>query len=700
MPRNQSGTYSLPSGNPVAAGTLIDATWANNTLNDIANELTDSLSRSGEGGMLAPFRIADGLQATPGLAFTNEPSTGLYRAGSNDAWLVVGGTQVTQLTTNGMAGRFAAGAVTTPSITRLGDLNTGIYFPGADEFAIATGGVARMTFDSAGAVAIPGTLSVTGDVTVDTNTLFVDAANNRVGVGTVTPAVKLDVAGGVSIANSDNLTWGGAYGATTPAISGSAGFLAFYPNGSTSGELMRLTATGLGIGTSSPLGTLGIAGSATATIVIPRSSNGSTASPVETQLIGSTFTNGNFAAGVYALNSFVNNSANWLAFKTTDGGNTTATRMILNQDGNLGLGVTPSAWGSNYKALESAGNAAAVVAGANVNGVIVSANAYQNNTNWIYKTTGTATYYSAGAGTGIHAWFTAPSGSAGGTISFTQAMTLTAAGELLVGTTAVAQSDWLTSTPVGVFSANNNAQLRVHRPSAGDGVGAGALLFAANDGSGNQKDICVIRSETTAANAGGGALAFFTRPNSGSLTERARITSGGVYLVGTTNTAGSAGVGIKLHPDGLVATVSTTSISDSYNYYNETAGAYRFYVTNGGTVFATNTTISAISDQRLKENIRDLDAGLDAVMALKPRKFDWKEGKGQDKKDVRGFIAQEFEQVFPDLIDTWKDPAPEGEESYKSVRQDLIPVLVKAIQEQQAMIKALEAKVAALEAGV
>jgi hypothetical protein len=131
--------------------------------------------------------------------------------------------------------------------------------------------------------------------------------------------------------------------------------------------------------------------------------------------------------------------------------------------------------------------------------------------------------------------------------------------------------------------------------------------------------------------------------------------------------------------------------------YSTGATAFRFYVTMDGTVNATNTTISAISDQRLKENIRDLDAGLAEVLSLKPRKFDWKEGKGQDKKDVRGFIAQEFEQVFPDLIDEWKDPAPEGEEPYKSVRQDLIPVLVKAIQEQQAMIKSLEAKVAALE---
>jgi hypothetical protein len=114
-------------------------------------------------------------------------------------------------------------------------------------------------------------------------------------------------------------------------------------------------------------------------------------------------------------------------------------------------------------------------------------------------------------------------------------------------------------------------------------------------------------------------------------------------------------------------------------------------------VHATNTTISALSDIRFKENVRNLDVGLNAVMLLKPRLYDWKEGKGANIKNARGFIAQEFETVFPDLIDTWKDPAPEGEEPYKSVRQDLIPVLVKAIQEQQLLIQQLQADVAILK---
>jgi hypothetical protein len=190
-------------------------------------------------------------------------------------------------------------------------------------------------------------------------------------------------------------------------------------------------------------------------------------------------------------------------------------------------------------------------------------------------------------------------------------------------------------------------------------------------------------------NFGGDILTYSTGG-----TERARLTAAGEFLVGKT-VDDEVTIGTRISAG--ASSCSAAGTSNFWVGYSTSASAYRFYISNAGTVFATNTTISAISDQRLKENVRDLDVGLDAVMALKPRKFDWKEGKGKDKKDDRGFIAQEFEQVFPDLVDEWKDPAPEGEEPYKSVRQDLIPVLVKAIQEQQAMIEDLKAKVAALE---
>ena len=212
MARNASGTYTLPSGNPVVSGTLIDATWANNTLSDLGNEMTDSLSRSGEGAMLAPLRITDGVQATPSLAFSNEPSSGLYRAGSNEWWAVAAGVQNLRFTNTGLTTRAAAGAVGTPSIAAFNDTDTGIYFPGANELAIATGGAARMTFDAAGAVAVPGTFTLSGGtangvlylngskVATSGSALTFDGTN--LGIGTASPAFRLEVAGNARILNS------------------------------------------------------------------------------------------------------------------------------------------------------------------------------------------------------------------------------------------------------------------------------------------------------------------------------------------------------------------------------------------------------------------------------------------------------------------------------------------------------------------
>jgi len=198
---------------------------------------------------------------------------------------------------------------------------------------------------------------------------------------------------------------------------------------------------------------------------------------------------------------------------------------------------------------------------------------------------------------------------------------------------------------------------------------------------------------TSATSGGFGDLVFGTRSvgTDTAATERVRIDATGNLLVGKTAT-NSLTVGNEVRANGEVFSnqASSGNAATTYHVYSTGAAAYRFYVGLGGTVFATNTTISAISDARLKENVQDIDVGLDAILALKPRTFDWKAGKGKNIKGDRGFIAQEFETVFPNLIDEWKDAAPEGETPYKSVRADLIPVLVKAIQELAAEVNALK----------
>ena len=269
--------------------------------------------------------------------------------------------------------------------------------------------------------------------------------------------------------------------------------------------------------------------------------------------------------------------------------------------------------------------------------------------------------------------------------SLTEQMRIDLSGNLLVGaTSSVNSSKFLVaglngSAPVFQGATGAGAYLRFYN----NAQTTGDLQIGQGKASGSD-NVALIYNNSNAA------LVFGTNG-----TEVARFSPTGQLTVGTTDAGQSTGVGVKIRPEGACWVVNAGT--DSFSYFNSAAGLYRFYVNSAGTISATNTSINGISDIRLKENIRDLDDGLNVVMALKPRKFDWKEGKGADTKNARGFIAQEFEQVLPDLISEWKDPAPEGEEPYKSVRADLIPTLVKAIQEQQALITDLTTRLAALE---
>ena len=102
MSRDAGGNYTLPAGNPVAPNTVIESNWANPTMSDIAVALTDSLSRSGLGGMLVPFKNADGTIAAPGMSWANEPSSGWYRKTANEFWYSVAAQDVFGITAAGI----------------------------------------------------------------------------------------------------------------------------------------------------------------------------------------------------------------------------------------------------------------------------------------------------------------------------------------------------------------------------------------------------------------------------------------------------------------------------------------------------------------------------------------------------------------------------------------------------------------------
>jgi hypothetical protein len=420
-------------------------------------------------------------------------------------------------------------------------------------------------------------------------------------------------------------------------------------------EQMRLTSTGLGIGTTSPAAKVDAFQSSVGTYFL---GGGGDNKARQLAITSSTTTN---SGDTHTLNA--QSGTGVLAFAISS-----SEKMRLDTSGNLGLGVTPSAWNSNTKALQV--NNAALVSftnGTNVQTWLANSAYYDNVTGWIYKNSSVGAALYAQNFDGAHSWQIAASGTAGNAITFTQAMTLDASGNLGIGTTSIG-------------GTSSNRQLTVVGSSSSQATFTGSGSFSCNIGT--TGSVGYLETTSTAP------LTFYTNS-----AERARIDSSGNLLVGTTNSSPSAGAGVKTQPTGKVYCVSadSTNSSESYGMYSTGAANYRFYVGWGGTVYATSTTITAISDQRLKENIRDLDEGLATVMALKPRKFDWKVGKGADIKNARGFIAQEFETVLPDMIETWKDPAPEGEEPYKAINANLIPTLVKAIQELKAEFDAYKA---------
>lgn len=138
MPRQANGQYILPTGNPVVPDTLITSAWANPTMSDIGNALSDSLSRSGLGGMNAPLGIVSGSVSQPAIAFLTEAGTGIYRAGFGSFDVGVLGINILSVNQQGL--RTIAGSAGQPSI-RMESAPTGFYSSGSGIISAAIGGV-------------------------------------------------------------------------------------------------------------------------------------------------------------------------------------------------------------------------------------------------------------------------------------------------------------------------------------------------------------------------------------------------------------------------------------------------------------------------------------------------------------------------------------------------------------------------------
>ncbi len=241
---------------------------------------------------------------------------------------------------------------------------------------------------------------------------------------------------------------------------------------------------------------------------------------------------------------------------------------------NLGVGVTPSAWASDDKALQIGGNGAfyAKSAVGATKSFSMMQNAYDATSGFTYISTDFASRYNQISGQ--HQWYTAASGTAGNAITFTQAMTLNASGKLLIGSTSSPSSSQI-QLLLNSSSANGGLQLNY-----GAGTGGGAI---------------------TGANGAG--LIFYSYTGaigSESYTERAKIDSSGNLGVGTSdpgtplgstrgiviNSGAAGGTQFRLQSTATGAT-TTDGILLSLD---STTNGYLWNYENGNLFFGTNNT--------------------------------------------------------------------------------------------------------------
>ena len=359
------------------------------------------------------------------------------------------------------------------------------------------------------------------------------------------------------------------------------------------------------------------------------------------------------------------------------------TAVTIDASQNVGVGVTPSAWASYSGVLQMTGGALAGYTGGNY--LELMQNTYFASGVYKYVNTGYASKYQQNTGT--HQWYVAPSGTAGNTISFTQAMTLDASGNLGIGTSSPnAKLDILATTNTIRLGRSTSSYATIDSNS-----NAGSLSLNADAGN----------------TAGGGSMTFNFAG-----TERMRIDSIGNLLVGTTSGTGAQ---LRVHtsgtsvsymqnsaasPNGLQIYYSNAtppnSAGNEFLYFNDVSTLRMSVRSNGGISNYSANNVN-LSDERTKTDIVNAGNYLEKICAIPVRTFKYKD-QTDDLLNL-GVIAQEVETVAPELVDvSGFGETPEDGIPLKAIYQtDLQYALMKCIQELSAQVTELKAEVQALK---
>jgi hypothetical protein len=687
MSFNGSGTFLInTAGQPVVAGTVISSTAFNALTADLATGLSTVITKDGQTTVTANIpmstykftglgvgsaatdsanlsqvqstvtKLLTSVSGTDTITAVGAPVVAAYAAGQM-FYFVATGDNTGAVTLN--IDSLGAKAVTRDGSVALaaGDIKSGevvvVVYDGTRfqvvsqlnsagnatfanvsiTSALNVGGVATFTANPvlSGGTA-NGVLYLNGSkVATSGSALTFDGTNLAVGASPGFYGAQVATAGSISITGGNLLKLWNTGGTGVGGISSPGTDTIAFGLGASFTEGMRLTTTGLGIGTTSPGTILDLGTSTGQKISVYRNANIRYGFGIETDTMR------------YYVPTGASNAVHSFGQISTTDGTTYTERLRLDSSGNLGLGVTPRAWAGGYKSFDITGPGAIASTASGDTFTQVANGAWFNGTNWIYQYTGigAARYQMTGpSGGGNHSWHTAASGTAGNTISFTQAMTLDASGRLLIGLTSGTEALSISSSDIYQISFKN---------SSGSAAAFGA------DSSSN--------------------LRMYANGS-----ERARITSGGDLLVGRTS-ASAVAPRLDVQAANFAMAINTTNggSDEAVRFYNNGS------VAGSITTTSTTTAYNVSSDQRLKKNIQDAPAASDLIDAIQVRSFDW---KFDDSHQRYGMVAQELLSVAPEAVYKPEDPDDMMAVDYSK----LVPMLVKEIQSLRARVAQLESK--------
>jgi hypothetical protein len=442
------------------------------------------------------------------------------------------------------------------------------------------------------------------------NTIVLRDGSGNFAAGTMTGNVTGNVSG------SSGSTTGNASTATAlqtarningVAFNGTADITVTAAAGTLTGTTLASGVTASSLTSVGTLGTLTVSGNATFdtnTLVINASTDRvglGTASPV-TKVHVNDGTNRNVlittdatqlgSAGM-AIGSFTDAGVAYAPLSIIGSTIRFAPDMTLDTSGNLGLGVTPSTWGAGYKVFELGRIGSAIMSTVSTGTINVLGNAVFNGTNYVYANSSSpAARYLLGTGSGQHQWFTAPSGTAGNAITFTQAMTLDASGRLGIGT---ASPSFVLDVAGGVARLQQGFQILDT-----DGYFAFANKTVGNPGnygfyySGTTSSVQIWTANTQRVTVdASGNLGLGVTPS-------AWIASGGsrafqFSTVGALYQGGSGGV--ELAQNAYESAVNTYRYLISFNAsrYEQQSGQHKWFTAPSGTAGAAITFTQAMT---------------------------------------------------------------------------------------------------------